>query len=73
MITDSLLMPRKRKAPSNAVMVGAGGGGGLGALIAIALNAVGINLPPGLESALGTLAGAAVAYFAPGGRKGDAR
>lgn len=66
-------MERKHAAPAMAVMVGGGAGTSVGTLIEIVAAAAGKPLPPGTGSAITGVIGMLVAYFAPGGRKGDPR
>lgn len=63
----------KQKTPATAVMVGGGAGGGLGFFVSWALNAAGVDVPPGGEAAITSALSLLIGYFAPGGRRGDPR
>lgn len=63
----------RSRTPSTAVTAGGAAGTSVGTLIEIIAAAAGHPLPPGAGSAITGVLGILVGYWAPGGRKGDAR
>lgn len=59
--------------PSTALVVGTVAGVPVGQMIVQAAQEFGVQMGPASASLLGTLLSLAFAYWAPGGRKGDAR
>lgn len=64
---------KRNLTPSRSVAVGTPVGGAAGVLLTVALQALGVPVTAELAAALGTVIGAAVAYFTRGGRKGEAQ
>lgn len=65
-------MAKRAKRPSSAVVAGGAAGTPVGSLIEIMAASFGHPLPPGAGSAITGVIGMVAAYFAPGGRHGEA-
>ena len=64
---------KKSKVPSAALMVGAAAGVPVGQIVVQAAQEFGVGMGPATATLAGTLISLLFGYFAPGGRKGDAR
>lgn len=66
-------MSQRSKAPSMAVTVGTVAGIPVGQIVVQSAQEFGLEIGPATASLVSILLSALFAYFAPGGRRGDAR